>query len=129
MIPTIEFPKWGLKHKCISFWSNLHSFGKRTITFSTNLILRRFKSPLKANTLNYLLTKNYKFWLGLALPVYCQSMPCFLEIFSAHWFSFLFLFHINPHLKSFQITTNIIIIVNKAKYYKIKYKIIIIINP
>ena len=117
-----RIPEMGLKDKYVSFWSNLHSFGKTTITFSANLRLKRFKSPLKANTLKYLPTRNHSFWLGRALPVYCQSLPCFLEISNPHQFSFLFLFHINSHLKPFQITKNIIVNINTQKMTKSKMK-------
>ena len=52
-----KVPKMGLKHKCVSFGPIMCSFGKKTITFSTDLGLRQFKSHLKSNTLNYLPSK------------------------------------------------------------------------
>ena len=56
---------------------------------------------MKANTLKYLPTKNHNFSLGHALPVYCQSQSCFLDIFSPHCFNFSLSFHTNFQLKPF----------------------------
>ena len=117
-----RIPKMGRKHKCISFDLILHSFGKMTTTFSTYLKLRRFNRNLKANTQNYLPTKNYNFAMGQLLPILSWTLSYFAEISSLTVSTFPSLFHINLHLKSFQIPKSIIIIINKTKDYKITYK-------
>ena len=87
MIPTIGFPKWAKIQVC-QFQFILHSFGKMTIMFSTNLVLRQFKWHLKANTLKYLPTQNHNFPMDQSLPVWLWTLSCLLEIFSHHCFGF-----------------------------------------
>ena len=55
-----KVPEIGVEHRRAQFQFNLRSCSKMTITFSTELGLRQFKSHLKDNSLTYPHTKNYK---------------------------------------------------------------------
>jgi len=77
-----KVPKIRVEHRRASFQFNLRSRGKMTITFSTKLGLRWFKIHFKANTVNYLHTKNQNFLVAQSIPVfpsiYCSSsVPSF----------------------------------------------------
>ena len=94
-----KVPKSRVEHRRAQFLINLRSRSKMTITFSTELGLRRFKRNFKQNSLIYPHTKIHNFWcrdslmsyisIGFGISqfrvVWTKLWPIYSRLCRIHW--------------------------------------------